>query len=66
MSAARRVILRQKKLDNAVRELYGLATRDELTGLYNRRFFFTEAERTLKSSEPANLIVFDLDDFKRV
>jgi diguanylate cyclase (GGDEF)-like protein len=66
LSAARRVILRQKKLDNAVRELYGLATRDELTGLYNRRFFFTEAERALNASEPVNLIVFDLDDFKRV
>ena len=66
LSAARRVILRQKKLDTAVRELYGLATRDELTGLYNRRFFFTEAERMLSSGEALNLIVFDLDDFKRV
>jgi two-component system cell cycle response regulator len=66
LSAARRVILRQKKLDNAVRELYGLATRDELTGLYNRRFFFTEAERALSAGEAVNLIVFDLDDFKRV
>lgn len=66
LSAARRVILRQKKLDTAVRELYGLATRDELTGLYNRRFFFTEAERMLSAGEAVNLIVFDLDDFKRV
>ena len=66
LSAARRVILRQKKLDTAVRELYGLATRDELTGLYNRRFFFTETERMLSSGEAVNLIVFDLDDFKRV
>lgn len=66
LSAARRVILRQKKLDNAVRELYGLATRDELTGLYNRRFFFNEAERTLTTDEPVSVVVFDLDDFKRV
>lgn len=66
LSAARRVILRQKKLDTAVRELYGLATRDELTGLYNRRFFFTETERMLGAGEPVNLIVFDLDEFKRV
>ena len=66
LSAARRVILRQKKLDTAVRELYGLATRDELTGLYNRRFFFNEAERTLTTDEAVSLIVFDLDDFKRV
>src|SRR5437763_12503195 len=66
LSAARRVILRQKKLDNAVRELYGLATRDELTGLYNRRFSFNEAARTLTTDEQVSLIVFDLDDFKRI
>jgi diguanylate cyclase (GGDEF)-like protein len=66
LSAARRVVLRQKKLDNAVRELYGLATRDELTGLYNRRFFFSEAERMLGADETINLIFFDLDEFKRV
>jgi two-component system cell cycle response regulator len=66
LSAARRVILRQKKLDSAVRELYGLATRDELTGLYNRRFFFNEAERTLTTDEPVSVVVFDLDDFKRI
>ncbi|HEX3110558.1 MAG TPA: diguanylate cyclase [Thermoanaerobaculia bacterium] len=66
LSAARRVILRQKKLDTAVRELYGLATRDELTGLYNRRFFFTETERMLSAGEPINLVVFDLDEFKRI
>jgi diguanylate cyclase (GGDEF)-like protein len=66
LSAARRLVLRQKKLDNAVRELYGLATRDELTGLYNRRFFFHEADRMLGCGETVNLIVFDLDEFKRV
>lgn len=66
LSAARRVVLRQKKLDNAVRELYGLATRDELTGLYNRRFFFSEAERMLDADETINLIFFDLDEFKHV
>ena len=66
LSAARRLVVRQKRLDNAVRELYGLATRDELTGLYNRRFFFEEADRMLGAGEGINLIVFDLDDFKRV
>ena len=47
LGAARRLIARQKRLDDRVRELYGLATRDELTGLFNRRFFFSEAERLL-------------------
>src|SRR5438552_3345339 len=66
LSAARRVIGRQRRLDNAVRELHGLATRDELTGLYNRRYFFTEAERRLAEGHNINLVMFDLDDFKAI
>jgi len=66
LSAARRLITRQRRLDNAVRELYGLATRDELTGLYNRRYFFGEAERRLAEGQNINLVLFDLDDFKGV
>jgi diguanylate cyclase (GGDEF)-like protein len=64
LSAARRVISRQKRLDATVQELYGLATRDELTGLFNRRFFFAEAERLLAEGKIVNLIFFDLDEFK--
>ncbi|HSP15117.1 MAG TPA: diguanylate cyclase [Thermoanaerobaculia bacterium] len=66
LSAARRLISRQKRLDETVRELYGLATRDELTGLFNRRFFFSEAERLLSEERVVNLIMFDLDEFKWV
>ncbi len=66
LSAARRLISRQKRLDETVRELYGLATRDELTGLFNRRFFFSEAERLLAEQQIVNLIFFDLDEFKWV
>jgi diguanylate cyclase (GGDEF)-like protein len=66
LGAARRLIVRQRRLDAAVRELYGLATRDELTGLFNRRFFFAEAERRLAEAAPVGLILFDIDDFKSV
>jgi diguanylate cyclase (GGDEF)-like protein len=66
LSVARRLISRQRRLDNAVRELYGLATRDELTGLYNRRHFFTEAERMLTEGRNVNLVMFDLNDFKGI
>lgn len=59
LGAARRLVSR-------VRELYGMATRDELTGLFNRRCFFSEAERMLAHGEVVNLVFFDLDDFKRV
>src|SRR5207302_7734231 len=64
--AARRVITRQHRLDSAVRELYGLATRDELTGLFNRRFFFSEAERRLAEDAAVGVVLFDLDGFKQI
>ena len=66
INAARRLVLRHKHLDETVRELYGLATRDELTGLFNRRFFFAEAERLLEEGAVVNLVFFDLDEFKRI
>ena len=66
LGAARRLIARHKRLDERVRELYGLATRDELTGLFNRRFFVGEAEQLLAEGKVANLIFFDLDEFKAI
>jgi diguanylate cyclase (GGDEF)-like protein len=66
IGAARRLIVRQRRLAAAVRELYGLATRDELTGLFNRRFFFGEAERRLAEGAGIGVVVFDLDRFKHV
>lgn len=66
LTAARRIVSRHNRLDETVRELYGLATRDELTGLFNRRFFFAEAERRMREGTRVNLVFFDLDDFKRI
>ena len=66
LGAARRLVQRQRRLDATVRELYGLATRDELTGLFNRRYLYAEAERLLAEGCKINLALFDLDDFKKV
>jgi diguanylate cyclase (GGDEF)-like protein len=66
IGAARRLVVRQRRLDTTVRELYGLATRDELTGLFNRRYFFSEADRLLSEGIVVNLVLFDLDRFKEV
>jgi diguanylate cyclase (GGDEF)-like protein len=66
LAAARRVAARQRTMDVAIRELYGLATRDELTGLFNRRFFMAEVDRMLAQETPVSVILFDLDDFKQV
>ncbi|HKO54636.1 MAG TPA: diguanylate cyclase [Thermoanaerobaculia bacterium] len=64
--AGRRIVTRQRTLDVAARELYGLATRDELTGVFNRRFFLAEAERLLAEGAPVSLVLFDLDGFKQI
>jgi len=64
--AARRIAARQRTLDGTIRELYGLATRDELTGVFNRRFLLTEADRLIAGGKPLSLILFDLDGFKEV
>lgn len=64
--AARRVALRQRSMSVAMRDLYGLATRDDLTSVFNRRFFISETERLLAEETIVNLVLLDLDDFKRI
>jgi two-component system chemotaxis response regulator CheY len=64
--ATRRILARQQHLDVTMRRLYGLATRDELTGVFNRRFFIDETQRLLDAEVPVCLVLFDLDDFKVV
>src|SRR5260221_4037171 len=43
LGAARRLIVRQRRLDAAVREVYGLGTRHGLTSLLYRRLLFAQA-----------------------
>jgi two-component system, cell cycle response regulator len=64
VAAARRMIARQRQLDAAVREWKGIASHDELTGVYNRRFFFDEAARFLGEKREIAVLLFDLDNFK--
>ena len=66
LTAGGRVAARQRTMDVAIRELYGLATRDELTGVFNRRFFIAETERLLAAGTTMNIVLFDLDGFKLV
>ena len=51
-------------------ELKRLATTDPLTGAYNRRFFYEQAERELQRSarnkEPLVFAIIDIDHFKAV
>jgi diguanylate cyclase (GGDEF)-like protein len=66
LTAARRLATRQRTMDGTIRELYGLASRDELTGMFNRRVLAGEVERLLADETNVTLVLFDLDDFKRI
>ncbi|CAA7613950.1 diguanylate cyclase [Magnetospirillum sp. UT-4] len=46
--------------------LRDLATRDELTGLYNRRHFFAAAAPMLACRGPLTAAMIDIDHFKRI
>ena len=58
------------RLREEVRQLSDMVRTDELTDLYNFRYFnqalSLEMERTRRSSQPTCLIMFDLDHFKDV
>lgn len=59
----------QAEIEEKNEELYKLATRDPMTGAFNRRAFFAEAEEILKefraSKRPLCAIMSDIDHFKR-
>jgi diguanylate cyclase (GGDEF)-like protein len=63
---ARRLIARQHSFDEVVRDLYGLASRDELTGVFNRRFLMAETDKLLRQGAPVTVVLFDLDNFKAI
>lgn len=52
------------------RQYQRLSTLDELTGLHNRRYFFTEGEvmlaRALREKSITSLLMIDVDHFKRI
>ena len=57
-------------LKNAQAELQEQATRDPLTGLYNRRYLSEvlarELARAARENDPISLAIIDIDDFKRL
>lgn len=66
IAAARRIVARQRALAEKMREMYGLAMHDELTGVFNRRFLLDELTRLVQEGANVGLVLFDLDDFKLV
>ena len=67
-----RVRLQQQKhdLSDAFRKIHGLATRDELTGLINRRrmneLIEKEVQQSLRLHSKFCIAIIDLDHFKRI
>jgi diguanylate cyclase (GGDEF)-like protein len=59
-----------RKITQAQQKLMELATIDDLTRLYNRRYFFErfnqEVERAKRYQRPLSCIILDIDYFKRV
>ena len=52
------------------RNLYESALRDRLTGIFNRGYFSNRLESdvafALRHGKPLSLVIFDIDDFKRI
>jgi diguanylate cyclase (GGDEF)-like protein len=59
-----------QELEDANRELSEINTRDELTGLYNRRFYDqkiqAEFRRSRRNLSHLSLLIIDIDHFKKV
>lgn len=53
-------------MSSAERQARNMASRDPLTGLYNRRHFDGELARLLGEGTGVTLILIDLDDFKNI
>lgn len=58
------------ELEQTRTEMHDLATTDELTKIFNRRYFFEQADREIKRSQrngcPLTIVLFDIDDFKLI
>ena len=59
-----------RKINEAQQKLVALASIDDLTQLYNRRYFFErfnqEVERSKRYQRPLSCIIMDIDFFKHV
>ncbi|MBN2826020.1 MAG: diguanylate cyclase [Campylobacterales bacterium] len=57
-------------LDSDIQRIRELAEKDSLTGIYNRRTFFHEAQNSIESVQeldnPCSLMILDIDYFKNI
>ncbi len=69
VQAEHQLLQKQQRLERTKRMLEGLALKDGLTGLYNRRYFseqlLREWNRARRDEVPLSLFMIDIDHFKR-
>ena len=66
VAAAGRLLARQRVREAELVHWRLLASRDELTNVATRRTFVEQAGQQLADGRPASVLLFDLDDFKRI
>jgi diguanylate cyclase (GGDEF)-like protein len=49
-----------------IRKLYHYSYKDALTGLFNRRYFYTKINKIKIKELPMSLIMIDIDNFKKI
>lgn len=54
------------KRKKAEAKLIQMAKTDSLTGLPNRNVFFSNLQKSVDKKSPASILVFDIDDFKKI
>jgi diguanylate cyclase (GGDEF)-like protein len=59
-----------EKLNQMIKELKQLTIKDQLTGLYNSKYFFDQLDKEIKRAErylhPISLMFIDIDNFKKI
>ena len=66
MAMRQRLKEKQVALEEALVRIHELATRDELTGLPNRRFMMAQLQERARSGPPFHIGMVDLDHFKSI
>jgi diguanylate cyclase (GGDEF)-like protein/PAS domain S-box-containing protein len=71
LKTANRVLQHQlEEIKSLHEQLYSQSIRDDLTGIFNRRYFVELSEReilrAIRDKYPVTLVMFDVDHFKRV
>jgi diguanylate cyclase (GGDEF)-like protein len=64
--AARRALSRQRMPHRMLNDVWNHGVRDEVSGLFSRRYFTEEAEFLLAHDENVSLVLFSLDDLESV